>query len=61
MTKLCPLCQKQLNTGDVVVALMLAKFKNNETNYDLEVMAQTISSHVYCAEKGRVISTEEVK
>ncbi len=50
MIKKCPLCNKELKTDDVVVVLMLAKYKQNEGSYDLACMAQTISSHVFCAE-----------
>ncbi len=57
MIKKCPLCNKELKTDDVVVVLMLAKYKQNEGSYDLSCMAQTISSHLYCVEK----PVEEVK
>ena len=50
MKKTCPICGKEVNNGDIVVALMMARFKPKETNYDLEVLAQTITGHVYCAE-----------
>lgn len=58
MTKQCPICQKPLKNDDIVVALLLAKFKELESGYELQAMAQTISSHVYCVE---VPKTEEVK
>lgn len=55
MTKLCSVCGKDIAANDIIVAMMLAKFKPNETTYDLEVSSQTILSHVFCVQK-----TEEV-
>lgn len=51
MTKKCPLCQQFIKDNDIVVALLLARFKIHDEGYGLETMAQTISSHVYCVEK----------
>jgi hypothetical protein len=51
MTKQCPICQKLIKNDEIVVALLLAKFKEQEDGYGLEAMAQTISSHLYCVEK----------
>ena len=50
MKKICPICNKEVKDGDTVVALLLAKFKELEQGYELQAMAQTISSHLYCAE-----------
>lgn len=51
MTKRCPICNELIKTDDIVVALLLARFKTHDEGYDLETMAQTISSHLYCVEK----------
>lgn len=48
--KKCPLCGQELKDDDLVVALMLARYHPKESSYDLECMAQTISSHLYCAQ-----------
>lgn len=53
--KLCPICQKELKTDDVVVVLMLAKITLKEEAYDLACMSQTIASHLFCAENKPVI------
>lgn len=60
MTKQCPICSKNIQDGDTVVALMLAKFKTLETGYELQAMAQTISSHLYCAEQPQERKTFDV-
>lgn len=50
MTKICPVCQKPIQDGEIVVALLMARFKTHDEGYQLEAMAQTISSHVFCVE-----------
>lgn len=51
MKKKCPICNNDIKTDDIVVVLMLAKFKGLETSYELACMSQTISSHLFCVEK----------
>lgn len=50
-SKTCPVCGQVIKDNDFVVVLLLARFKPKEDKYDLECMSQTISSHLYCAEK----------
>ena len=50
--KICPLCRETLKDDDKVVVLMLAKFKLHDESYDLECYSQTISSNLFCVEKG---------
>jgi len=63
--KKCGVCGQEIKTDDIVVALLLAKFKIKDSkSYDLEVMSQTIASHVYCVEKPQsdvVVTPAEVK
>lgn len=50
MSKVCPLCHKQIADEEIVVVLLLAKFRAKPESYDLELMGQTICSHVLCAQ-----------
>ena len=61
MKKTCPICQQPVKTDDIVVVLMLAKFKEQENSYGLQCMSQTISSHLYCVEKPVEAKVEESK
>lgn len=51
MLKLCPICNQALKDNDMVVVLLMGKFKLKGDSYDLECAAQTIASHVFCVEK----------
>lgn len=61
MTKKCPICSQVIKTDDIVVVLMLARFKQEENSYELACMSQTISSHLYCVVKPVEIKPEEEK
>lgn len=50
--KICPICQHTIKNDETVVVLLLAKYQQkDEKSYDLSVMSQTISSHLFCIEK----------
>lgn len=49
--KTCPLCNKTIDNGQMVTALLAARFvvkEPNATSYDLEVTRQAILSHLVC-------------
>lgn len=58
MKKICPLCNKAIKDDDLVVVLMLAKYRAQESSYELACLSQTISSHLFCVEKKPVEATE---
>lgn len=60
MTKSCPICNKDIRNDDLVVALLLAKFKTHDEGYELQAMAQTISSHLWCVENKQERKTFDV-
>ena len=58
MIKKCTVCQKDIAKGDMVVALLLARFLPEETSYKLEVSSQNVLSHVFCVSVAAQVAQE---